>query len=77
MIRRSLPFGTLSVCRVSSVPVSVPTRSVVGAGAGTDTVCCRCRFFLLSGELGLRMEVGLLRPGPRGLKVLRRQMGDC
>ena len=50
-------------------------KNVAGFGRGT----LRLSLALLSvvgaiGRAGLRKEVGLLRPGPRGPKVLRHQM---
>ena len=50
-------------------------RMSLGSGGGT----LRLSLALLSvvgaiGRAGLRKEVGLLRPGPRGPKVLRHQM---
>ena len=55
----SAPNGTM-MCRGHGVPEMVlsGTGSLVGA----------------IGRAGLRKEVGLLRPGPRGPKVLRHQM---
>ena len=51
------------------------SRVSLGSGGGRSVCLWRCRLLSVPlGEQASGREVGLLRPGPRGPKVLRHQM---